>query len=173
MINGWKPKSKQSAEGDRVVIPVRLRNPPVDNMVEIALKNDLEGYRVVYLGNRCQSSYDVHEALCQSDPSHTNPYPENSSPMEKLKDREFRGNRVDIKGNILLFDSDFESGNLDVAIWRVSTEYDLFLRVDTNTKGHTNWYNFKISNQGFLGKVKLNVMNLRKENSLYGRVKCS
>lgn len=38
--------------------------------------------------------------------------------------------------NELLFDSNFESGNLDMVIKRKDLEYDLFMRVDTNTKGH-------------------------------------
>jgi hypothetical protein len=36
----------------------------------------------------------------------------------------------------LIFDSKFESGNLDMVIKRRDLEYDLFMRVDTNTKGH-------------------------------------
>ena len=41
--------------------------------------------------------------------------------------------------NDIKFDSDFESGNLDVAIKRDEFEYDLFMRVDANTRGHLNW----------------------------------
>lgn len=40
-----------------------------------------------------------------------------------------------VKGE-LVFDSNFESGNLDMVIKRRDLEYDLFMRVDTNTKGH-------------------------------------
>ena len=40
------------------------------------------------------------------------------------------------------FDSDFESGNLDLVIQRSKNEFDLYMRVDTNTQGHTNWYYF-------------------------------
>ena len=36
----------------------------------------------------------------------------------------------------LIFDSKFESGNLDMAIKLKDFEYDLYMRVDTNTKGH-------------------------------------
>ena len=36
----------------------------------------------------------------------------------------------------LLFDSNFESGNLDMVIKTKEDEYDLYMRVDTNTKGH-------------------------------------
>jgi cytosolic carboxypeptidase protein 2/3 len=36
----------------------------------------------------------------------------------------------------LTFDSNFESGNLDTVIKKKDYEYDLFMRVDTNTRGH-------------------------------------
>jgi len=36
----------------------------------------------------------------------------------------------------LLFDSNFESGNLDMVIKVKDFEYDLYMRVDTNTRGH-------------------------------------
>jgi len=40
------------------------------------------------------------------------------------------------KGNVLLFDSVFESGNLLRADRIMSQEYRLYMQVDTNTKGH-------------------------------------
>lgn len=46
----------------------------------------------------------------------------------------------------LKFDSDFESGNLDAAVKIENLdEYDLFMRVDANTRGHFQWYNFKVT----------------------------
>lgn len=72
--------------------------------------------------------------------------------------------------NTLIFNSSFESGNLDVAIQVDDTEYDLFMRVDTNTKGHTNWYYYTIKNGTFLGKVRFNICNFQKTKSLYQRV---
>lgn len=35
------------------------------------------------------------------------------------------------------FDSDFEGGNLDFVVQSGINEFDLFLRNDTNTRGHT------------------------------------
>jgi hypothetical protein len=74
------------------------------------------------------------------------------------------------KGESLVFDSCFESGNLDASIKVDEVEYDLFMRVDTNTKGHTNWYYFTVKNGEFLGKVKFNICNFQKSKSLYQRV---
>ncbi len=70
----------------------------------------------------------------------------------------------------LHFDSDFESGNLDIAVKISDTQYDLFMRVDTNTRGHTNWFYFKVENGTWLGTVKFNICNFRRQKSLYQRV---
>lgn len=48
--------------------------------------------------------------------------------------------------NVLTFDSNFESGNLDCAVMIDEKEYDLFIRVDSNTRGHCQWFNFKVGN---------------------------
>lgn len=42
------------------------------------------------------------------------------------------------------------------------------MRVDTNTRGHVQWFNFKIKNTG-KSKIKLNIINFRKLKSLYNR----
>ena len=70
----------------------------------------------------------------------------------------------------LIFDSDFEGGNLDAAIRVTEAEYDLLMRVDSNTKGHTNWYYFEVKNGEWVGEVQFNILNFRREKSLYQRV---
>ena len=45
----------------------------------------------------------------------------------------------------LVFDSNFESGNLDMVIKKKDLEYDLYMRVDTNTKGHHQWFYFSVT----------------------------
>jgi len=44
----------------------------------------------------------------------------------------------------LIFDSNFESGNLDMVIKVKDYEYDLYMRVDTNTRGHHQWFFFSV-----------------------------
>ena len=44
------------------------------------------------------------------------------------------------------------------------------MRVDTNTKGHTDWYNFIVKNKEKKGKIKFNICNFHKYKSLYQRV---
>lgn len=47
---------------------------------------------------------------------------------------------------LLQFDSNFESGNLDSAYLVNEQEYNLLCKTDTNTKGNTYWFYFKVLN---------------------------
>ena len=81
----------------------------------------------------------------------------------------------------LTFDSDFESGNLFRAVQRGDANYDLFLRPDLHTLGHTQWFYFSVSNthppalvklaeQGVQVppvRVRFNIVNLTKPDSLF------
>ena len=71
-------------------------------------------------------------------------------------------------GDEIIFDSHFESGNLDAAIKVADNEYDLFMRIDTNTRGHVQWFNFTVKNIG-RKKVRFNIVNFKKYKSLYNR----
>ena len=51
---------------------------------------------------------------------------------------------VPVLHNQLIFDSRFESGNLRKASKVNNVEYNLWLENDINTKGHTQWYYFKV-----------------------------
>ena len=46
-------------------------------------------------------------------------------------------------------------------------EYDLLMRVDSNTKGHTSWYFFKVFNIKKKKKLRFNILNYTKNNALY------
>jgi len=74
-----------------------------------------------------------------------------------------------IKRSNLTFNSHFESGNLDLVIQVGENEYNLFLRPDTNTCGHMQWFYFTIRNKS-RDKIKLNICNNRKAKTLYERV---
>ena len=49
-------------------------------------------------------------------------------------------------GDVLLMDSMFESGNLLQADRVSRTEYRLYMQVDTNTRGHQQWFYFRVTN---------------------------
>eukprot|EP01038_Epipyxis_sp_PR26KG_P005033 gene5033-7023_t len=82
----------------------------------------------------------------------------------------------------LTFDSEFESGNLLRSVQKGDNSYDLFLRSDLHTPGHTQWFYFAVSNthspelinlieQQKMDvspvKVKFNIVNLTKPDSLF------
>jgi hypothetical protein len=43
------------------------------------------------------------------------------------------------------------------------------MRVDSNTRGHVQWFNFTIKNVE-KKKIKINIVNFRKHKTLYHRV---
>ena len=71
--------------------------------------------------------------------------------------------------NELIFDSDFESGNLDMVIKTEEQAYDLYMRVDTNTRGHHQWFYFTVKYPAEWHKrtVSFTVCNFTKDSSLY------
>ena len=69
----------------------------------------------------------------------------------------------------LIFESRFESGNLRRAIQVYVNEYDLILRPDINTRGHTQWYYFSVKNMRRGRKYKFNIINLLKPDSVYNQ----
>ena len=67
----------------------------------------------------------------------------------------------------LIFESRFESGNLLAAIKISDNEYDLVLQNDINTNGHTQWFFYRVTG-GMPGqRVRFNIINLAKPDSLY------
>lgn len=87
----------------------------------------------------------------------------------------------------LVFDADFETANLDKAL-RISgrdkiqplvnispsvvhQEYDLYIRKDLHTRGHIQWYYFKVSTGGtdrsYPLVVRFNIVNMLKSDALY------
>ena len=41
------------------------------------------------------------------------------------------------------------------------------MRVDSNTRGHHQWFYFSVSNFKTLGKIRFNIVNFTKKASLY------
>ncbi len=70
-------------------------------------------------------------------------------------------------GEILEFDSDFECGNLDMVAMLSAHEYDLYMRVDANTRGHHQWFYFSVRNRAGCSTVRFNIVNFTKKDSLY------
>ena len=84
------------------------------------------------------------------------------------------------KNNLVSFESNFESGNLQLAYYmnplRDYTEenndidyYQLFLQNDTNTLGYSQWFFFRITNGKKGQKINLNIMNFLRKTTKYMR----
>lgn len=67
----------------------------------------------------------------------------------------------------LFFESRFESGNLRRAVQAYEFEYDLILNPDYNTKSHTQWYFFRVSNTRRGPQYRFNIINMVKPTSVY------
>jgi len=85
----------------------------------------------------------------------------------------YRFSRI-LSSDTLVFDSHFESGNLALAnrvdgTAGVNQEYDLHLHTDLHSAGHNQWFYFSVSNTAPGSKVKFNIVNLGKPDSLYNR----
>lgn len=91
--------------------------------------------------------------------------PRNRIVMNNLEERR----EVGFSKNTLIFDSQFECGNLDLAVKVKLYEYDLYLRPDTNTTGNFQWFYFKVLNTHKDQTVKFNLKNISKPNQLYSQ----
>ncbi|KAL4508114.1 hypothetical protein ABPG72_021487 [Tetrahymena utriculariae] len=67
----------------------------------------------------------------------------------------------------LVFESRFESGNLRRAIQICDYEYNLILKPDYYTTGHTQWYYFSVANTRKDVEYRFNIINMMKPDSLY------
>lgn len=63
------------------------------------------------------------------------------------------------KDETLVFESRFESGNLDLAIKISEAEYNLILQNDSLSHGHTQWFYFKVSNTRKGKQITFNILN--------------
>lgn len=75
-----------------------------------------------------------------------------------------------MKSNALFIDSNFESGNIEKVFknrTKISQEYHLFMNVDTNTRGHQQWFYFRVRNMKRDTNYKFTIWNFTKPKSLY------
>lgn len=129
-------------------------------------------HNIVYRGFRPQDSLSLHEAF-----SKKGPYPFKQPPhslymlIEVMRKRYRHGQRTvgtaaGFGDETCEFDSCFEGGNLDVAAKAGEREYDLYMRTDSNTRGHRQWFYFAVKARE-KGRVRFSVLNFTKRCSLY------
>jgi hypothetical protein len=72
-----------------------------------------------------------------------------------------------------VFDSNFESGNLDFVGKVADNEYDMLMRLDSNSRSHQQWFYFSIDCKDIRRRstkgesIKINILNFTKPNTLY------
>jgi len=64
-------------------------------------------------------------------------------------------------------DSFFESGNIEKAFKSSRTHFDLFMNVDTNTRGHQQWFYFRVRGMAPGVTYTFSIRNFTKTGSLY------
>jgi len=63
------------------------------------------------------------------------------------------------QSKILVFDQNFESGNIDSVYIHNCEEYNMLMKVDSNTRGNTYWFYFKVQNFRVGVKYVFNLYN--------------
>ena len=101
-----------------------------------------------------------------------------SPELWNTKSRKLRPNFQDL----VVFDSNFESGNLDRAVLVSQSAsmqvYDLYTRPDSNTSGYNQWFYFSVEPGPTFPThcvLQLRIVNLKKGQSLYTqgmKIKC-
>ncbi|XP_010603818.1 cytosolic carboxypeptidase 1 isoform X1 [Fukomys damarensis] len=71
------------------------------------------------------------------------------------------------EGDILKFNSKFESGNLRKVIQIRKNEYDLILNSDINTNHYHQWFYFEVSGMRLGVAYRFNIINCEKSNSQF------
>ena len=141
---GWKPKEQAVAPP----IPLYYDYEPFEVPINPITNKP---YEVVYYGPRFKHSIEIHRCFANrkrfnGKPTYRYKNPSNMAMIEHIirkthrnePQREFLGMNPKILDyeKELVFESMFESGNLDTVLKRSKKEYDLYMRVDTNTRGH-------------------------------------
>ena len=149
MVFGWKPKFTNGAP-----IPLKYTDNALDELLSEYYSNpdwfrNHKQMKVVYHGFRPCDSFRMHKRfqgpLTYAFRNATSlferyEYLQKGSEKDELSTiRPYSGMYAKATTEELHFDSAFEGGNLDTAIKMGEKEYNLYMRSDSNTKGHTSW----------------------------------
>jgi hypothetical protein len=161
MLLGWRPKFIKTPillyYNDELYIDLYKKSCPI-----------------VYQGYRPKDSFVFHQELTSPSGS---PYPYdftdksltayNYLNKNKSPSQEPHGMTKEAPSASLIFDSKFEGGNLDQVVMLSPTEYDLYMKPDTNTGTHMHWFYFSV--YGFKGQstVRFNIVNFSRTSPLF------
>ena len=159
---GWKPN-------------IGIKNPfPL--FYNDKLMMNLENCRkFIYKGFRPVHSYRLHEFFCGGEGKY--PYTSKSfrlymnEDIKKLLKMKVEHDLPVVRGCSLgmgkvTFDSFFESGNCDMVFENFPMRFDVYLRVDSNTRGHTHWFYFRVKSED-MATVTIRIKNMSKSDSIF------
>ena len=143
-------------------------------------------FKIIYYGPRFKDSFEMHKTYVRPyEQTYDFQFPKfhglasakafydsfftGADGEKPIRDdmREFKGMAPDAEWDELRFNSNFENGNLDMVVRTGENTYDLFLRADTNTKGHFGWFHFEVGNTKRGKTCHFNIVNMSKPNSLH------
>ena len=166
-MSRWRPNS--TFEGSPIITNFDQEDNSKSFLISEVEQN------IVYYGFRPQDSLNMHEIFSKKG---TYPYklPSHSVYMliditrqcQKLKQPyiQSEGMTKNFKDGPLIFDSYFESGNLDIVVKVGETEYDLYMRTDTNARGNHQWFYFSVQAKE-QRTIRFNILNFTKKDALY------
>jgi len=160
--------------------------------VNNALKNNAainaSFFKIIYYGPRFKDSFEMHKSfvkpfentyefnfpkfygIASAKAFYDSFFAEEHGLLDEEKPddmRAFSGMAPDIEWDELHFNSSFENGNLDMVVRTGEHTYDLFLRADTNTRGHFGWFHFEVSHTHRNRTCHFNIVNMSKTESLH------
>ena len=161
MLLGWRPKFIKTPillyYNDELYIDIYKKSCPI-----------------VYQGYRPKDSFIFHQELTSQSGI---PYPYdftdksltayNYLNKNKSPQLEPQGMTKDSPVNSLVFDSKFEGGNLDQVVMISYTEFDLYMKPDTNTGTHMHWFYFSVSNFKTQMPIRFNIVNFSRTSPLF------
>lgn len=167
MAFGWRPKLVHGG-------PI----PLLFNKCELPVSIDpmtQEEFPVLYHGFRPRDTMVMHQAF-EDKAAYAIPrmpamdvYEFLHRRDQRLQDqRPFVGMSAATAQHALVFDSQFEGGNLDKVVQVGPAQYDLYMRVDANTRGYHQWYYFSVT-ASTPAEVTFNIVNFTKNESLYSQ----
>lgn len=162
-MNGWKP---------RVDIKAPFPIYTEDRLSQMLFRRG----DWIYKGFTPTNSYELHDAFASA---HPDSYECQDTNLRMYRELTGRGIIPQSKAIFpqtkegqysprITFDSFFESGNLAFAFRPNASQLLLFLNIDTNTRGHTQWFYFTATCEGY-AKVSMEILNMSKPTSIFSR----
>lgn len=145
---------------------------PESTVHERAMASKRAKERVAQRGGRGavvapSSSHVVIYDRWSDNPEYSHGHSESAASHRRANGVQYRKPKPKCGTGWLNFNSSFESGNLERAVGVDQYCYDLYLTNDLHTRGHCQWFYFRVFGGRPGVEYTFNIMNLEKPGSLY------